>query len=336
MKKTIKLILLLFLCLNSFELHVEAESDNLVNIYFFHSNSCSHCKEETKFLEKIIKNYQNVKIYKYEIHDEDAIETLNKASNIYNVNTNGVPITIIGNKVYTGFSYEKSNLKFTKTIEYYSKYGYQDKLGEQLNLKLPTYEIKENTISLDKFINEYHNYNLLGIKTDNLNTSTIALFLGLLSSINIIRIITIILVIIIIERESKEVTKILFSTSYILLEILLILPTLLNNNFVAITSYFILTLLLSLLMFKKIKDKKSIFNSILLIIISITGICITNKMDNNIIIFNNILNLHYLDGIEEIMYYSNFIISKITISVIIIYMGGLIIEMIKTIKMKKI
>ena len=118
MKKTITLILLLFLCLFSFKLHVEAKSANLVNIYFFHSNSCSHCKEETKFLEKIIENYSNVKIYKYEIHDKDAKEVLKKASNIYNIKTNGVPITIIGNKVYTGFLYEKSSLKFIKTIEY--------------------------------------------------------------------------------------------------------------------------------------------------------------------------------------------------------------------------
>ena len=76
MKKTITLILLLFLCLNLFELHVEAESDNLVNIYFFHSDSCSHCKEETKFLEKILGNYPNVKMNKYEIHDENAKEAL--------------------------------------------------------------------------------------------------------------------------------------------------------------------------------------------------------------------------------------------------------------------
>ena len=151
MKKTITLILLLFLCLFSFKLHVEAKSANLVNIYFFHSNSCSHCKEETKFLEKIIENYSNVKIYKYEIHDKDAKEVLKKASNIYNIKTNGVPITIIGNKVYTGFLHEKSSLKFIKTIEYYSKYGYQDKLGEQLNLNLPTYKIKENVITLIKF-----------------------------------------------------------------------------------------------------------------------------------------------------------------------------------------
>ena len=329
MKKTITLILFLFLCLFSFKLSVDAKSDNLVNIYFFHSNSCSHCKEETKFLEKIIENYPNVKIYKYEIHNKDAIEVLKKASNIYNIKTNGVPITIIGNKVYTGFSYEKSSLKFIKTIEYYSRNGYQDKLGEQLILKLPTYEIKENTITLDKFINEYHNYNLLGIKTDNLNTSAIALFLGFLSSINIIRIITIILVIMIV-KEQKEVTKLLYSALYILLEILLILTTLLNNHLFIIITYFIVVILLAPIMHKIIKEKKSLFNLILLIIISVIGTYVANRMDNNIMIFNNIVNLHHLEGLEEIMYYSNFIIAKLTISVIIIYIGGLLIENIKT------
>lgn len=336
MKKITTLILFLIVCLFSFGLRVEAKNDNLVNIYFFHSDSCSHCKEETKFLERIIKNYPNAKIYKYEIHDEEAKKVLNKASSIYNIKSNGVPITIIGNKVYTGFSYEKSNLKFIKTIEYYSRYGYQDSLGEQLNLNLPTYEIKESTISLDKFINEYHNYKLLGIKTDKLNTSTIALFLGLLSSINIIRIITIILVIILMKRESKEVTKILFSTSYIILDILLILTTLLNNTLFTIISYFILTLLLFLLILKKIINKTSIFNLVLFIIVSITGMSIANSIDNNIIIFNNILRLHYLEGIEAIMYYSNFMISKLTITVIFIYTVGPLIEKINIIKTKRI
>ena len=44
---------------------VHADSDkNLVNIYLFHSNTCPHCKEEIKYLDKIEKKYDNVKIYK--------------------------------------------------------------------------------------------------------------------------------------------------------------------------------------------------------------------------------------------------------------------------------
>lgn len=324
MKKITTLILFLMLCVFSFNLHVEANSDNLVNIYFFHSDSCSHCREETKFLEKIIKKYSNVKIYKYEIHDKKATEVLHKASSIYNINTNGVPITIIGNKVYTGFSNEKSPLKFIKTIEYYSRHGYQDKLSEQLNLDLPTYEIKENDITLEDFINEYHNYNLLGIKTDNLNTSTIALFLGGLSSIHIIRVITIILVIIIASKESKEITKILFSSSYILLEILLALTKIINNNLFKLIIYFILIIGLGLLIIKMIKNRTAYSNLLIVMIVATIGIYIANLLDDNFIIFINIYKLHYLDGIEKIMYYSNFIVSKLTIGVILIYIGELI------------
>ena len=66
MKKIFLLILLAF-CPLSF---VFADTKNSVNIYFFHSNTCSHCKAENNFLKSIEKQYDNVNVYRYEVHDE--------------------------------------------------------------------------------------------------------------------------------------------------------------------------------------------------------------------------------------------------------------------------
>ena len=60
MKKYLFIFLVLFLPFS-----VRASEKNTVNIYFFHSNTCSHCKAEEKFLKKLEKNYDYVKVYRY-------------------------------------------------------------------------------------------------------------------------------------------------------------------------------------------------------------------------------------------------------------------------------
>ena len=71
MKK--KIILILFLIISIFFINIPiqaSEKSNLVNIYFFHSNTCSHCQEEQKLLKKLEERYDNIKIYEIEIHDK--------------------------------------------------------------------------------------------------------------------------------------------------------------------------------------------------------------------------------------------------------------------------
>ena len=76
---------LLFLC---FIPIVSAEtviaSDNLVNIYLFHSDSCKHCQKEIKLLDELEEKYDNIKIYKYEISKEENIELLMKVGELFN------------------------------------------------------------------------------------------------------------------------------------------------------------------------------------------------------------------------------------------------------------
>ena len=326
---TKKITLILFLIITtviSTNIVMASQTKNLVNIYFFHSNTCSHCKEETKFLDKLENRYNNIKIYKYEVHEEDTIEILKKIDELYDTKITSVPITIIGSELYTGYSTD-ANLTFIKTIEYYSKYGYEDKIGSYLEVDLPTYNIDNNSIKLDEFIEEYHNYDLLGLKTDKLDTSNISLLLGFLCSINLINIIGLIIVIVISKQFKSDKIKLLSLILYIGITTILLLKTILNHIVSSVMIYVIAIIIFIIIIFRtKTKQKNYyIFNSIIPISI-IINLIMTYFSNKNILIFNNILNLHNLTGLNKIYYYGNFIIIYLIINILIPYVGYIVIR----------
>ena len=189
MKKFVKIILLLILITLSTSIVKADEEKNLVNIYFFHSNTCSHCKREKELLTELEKKYPNIKIYSYEISDENNAKLLEEVTKLYETKTTGTPFTIIGDKYYKGYNSENSKSEFIATIEYYSKYGYIDRTGEYIgNIKLPTYEIKENQIDIDDYIKEFTTYKIkiLGktIELKKLTLPIISILIGFVDGIN--------------------------------------------------------------------------------------------------------------------------------------------------------
>ena len=189
--KIIKKLILSFIFFFIVFTSVSAKEDkNIVNLYLFHSNTCPHCEAEIKLLNKLQKDYPNLKIYKYEISDEKNSKLMNEVVTLYNQKSYGVPLTIIGDKVYTGYSEENTKKTFISVIEYYSKYGYKDKVGEYIgNIELPKYEIKDDQPEIDKFINEYNNYSvdipLIGeIEVKNLTLPVLSVVIGALDGFN--------------------------------------------------------------------------------------------------------------------------------------------------------
>jgi len=77
-----------------------------VNIYYFWGNGCPHCKDQFKWFEEIKDEYgEYFNLYGFEIwHNEDNAKLLRDLTNILDENVRGVPFTIIGEKVYSGFS----------------------------------------------------------------------------------------------------------------------------------------------------------------------------------------------------------------------------------------
>ena len=188
MKKISKILLVCILLLIS-TITVKAEEKNLVNIYFFHSNTCSHCKAERKLLDELEKKYDNIKIYQYEISEKENIELLKEVAKLYDTNGSGTPFTVIGDKYYKGYSDVDSKQIFIATIEYYSNNGYKDRTGEYIgNIKLPTYEIKEDAQNIDEYIENYttHKIKIFGktIELKKLTLPVISILIGLVDGFN--------------------------------------------------------------------------------------------------------------------------------------------------------
>ncbi len=120
MKRLIKIILLLVLVLvpfNSLAIAshykdkvakiVNVEQDkNKINLYLFHGRDCPHCAEEKVWLEEIKDKYKDsVNFYYYEVwYDETNAKLMDQVLKEFGIKKSGVPLTIIGEKYYIGYS----------------------------------------------------------------------------------------------------------------------------------------------------------------------------------------------------------------------------------------
>lgn len=187
--KKISYILLFIILSLLFINNVNADSKNLVNIYLFHSSTCPHCREEIKVLDKLVEEYTNVKVYKYEISDKDNAALLAKASEIYNTKITSVPFTVIGNKTFSGYNEENTKKKFIGAIEYYTKYGYHDEFADYLGYGQPSFEVDKNAPDINEYLSDYGNYTfnipIFGkVETKDLALPIIAVIMGSIDGFN--------------------------------------------------------------------------------------------------------------------------------------------------------
>ncbi|MDD4289808.1 MAG: hypothetical protein PHH83_00845 [Patescibacteria group bacterium] len=101
-KKIIYLFLFVFILLPNFS---DAQS-NQINTYFFYGDGCPHCAEEKELLHYWSQTeYQNLKIYEYEIYNNrENILLLQKIAKEFNVQVDGVPFLVIGDEYFIGYS----------------------------------------------------------------------------------------------------------------------------------------------------------------------------------------------------------------------------------------
>ena len=167
--------------------NIKAE-DNLVNLYLFYSKTCPHCEEEIKMLDSIKDDYKNLRIYKYELSEDNNSEIFKNVATLFDLNVSGVPFTIIGEKTFIGYG-ENSKKTIIGCIEYYSKHGYVDKVGQYLKKELPTYDISDDDTSIDEYLEDYGNYSfnipIIGeVNTKTLTIPMIAVVMGFIDGFN--------------------------------------------------------------------------------------------------------------------------------------------------------
>lgn len=319
-KKIFILCIIMFLSISLVQ--ADTINRNLVNIYFFHSDTCSHCKSEINVLDSLEKKYDNIRIYRYEIHEENNNEIRKKVQELYDVKTNGVPLTIIGDMPYSGFKDETSKIVFTKTIEYYSRYSYVDRVGQLLqNEDDSSINPDENIPTLEEFMATYGNYQLIGeIQTDDLDISTNAILLGSLSQLNIIRVITIFIILIFLSRIENQKDKLMLLMHYLVISFLCTTIYIISNKIYIYTISILILILFILGLLKYNKNKKSqyIYGNVILIFAITSNYLEYQWCSNYLSIWKNLMVLYDLAGFEQVVYYLNYILTIIMINVLIV------------------
>lgn len=133
MKKILIFILLLIIPFNALALskdykdlvHDITESQvekGKINLYLFHGAECPHCAEEKKWLKSVKAKYRKyVNIEMFEVwHSSENVSKLEKVKEKLDITSEGVPLTIIGENYYVGFS-ETNATKMENMIKHYAK-----------------------------------------------------------------------------------------------------------------------------------------------------------------------------------------------------------------------
>lgn len=93
---------------------VARAQEKRVTVHLFGAKSCPHCIAEKEYLEELVKKYDWLEGYFYEVGERENSELLLKTVQRLRVEVNGVPVTVVGNKSVVGF---KDNGAFKDQFE---------------------------------------------------------------------------------------------------------------------------------------------------------------------------------------------------------------------------
>jgi len=147
-----KKIIFMFVIFISFIPFISAED---VDIYLFYSETCPHCAREKEYLETL----DNINVKKYEVSQYSKL--YDKVVKRLDIDTQSVPLTIIGSDYTIGFSEDTKN-ELKNMIDSYSKVEYCDSVDLIIRNKDITDCLKQNENIYKK--DEMKTINLLGKK----------------------------------------------------------------------------------------------------------------------------------------------------------------------------
>lgn len=178
-----KVLLLIFVFTLSFLSIIDVNAKNKVDVYFFHGRGCPHCADEEKYLEQVKKKYSNVNIKEYEVwYDSDNAELLSKVKDALDVESNGVPFTVISNVGTVGYN-DAIGRKLDRLIEYYST----NKSIDAIKLVKEGKEVPKNEEDVLKKEDDSTTFTFpfIGeIKAKNLSLTTAAIAIALVDGFN--------------------------------------------------------------------------------------------------------------------------------------------------------
>lgn len=172
--KKLKLLILTILLL----LPISISAKEKVNLYLFHSETCTHCQAEIKYLKELEKEYDNLKVHLYEVDShKDNAKTMIKIKEKLNIDSPNVPFTVIGNYYYIGFS-DGIGDGIKELVEKYSN-------EKEVNMVKPILEDKEIP-NVEMLNGEIKTINFFGknINPAKLSLPVLSIVLGTIDGFN--------------------------------------------------------------------------------------------------------------------------------------------------------
>ena len=190
MKKIKLLVVILLLLL--FVPNIKAEQKEKIRLYLFHQSTCPHCREEREFLETIKDKYDNFEIIEYEVDtNEMNYNFYRKVVETAKIDSNGVPLTIVGSYYNIGFG-KGTDGTIKKFIEKYEKdsSNYIDIVSKIKNDEDATYKSSNGVIQIEGSesnvkIDEEKTIPILGkINAKNVSLPLVSIIIGLVDGFN--------------------------------------------------------------------------------------------------------------------------------------------------------
>ena len=95
----------------------------VVDVYFFHSETCPHCIQQKPLMEDIDRYNEDVDIHFIEVHQNP--KTWQEFRERYNITSGGVPRTFVGDKSFIGYSESDGKLEYAPAYSGYIGYRNQ-------------------------------------------------------------------------------------------------------------------------------------------------------------------------------------------------------------------
>ncbi len=107
-------------------------SDQVVNVYFFYSQTCPHCAQQKPLMEYIDQHNEKVKLSAYEVskHPEKWRDFLAQ----YQIKSAAIPRTLIGEKLFIGYSEADGELEYNPV--YIGYIGYKNQIVKAIESEL--------------------------------------------------------------------------------------------------------------------------------------------------------------------------------------------------------
>ena len=315
MLKKIKQILILIVLLLVLTPIQNVNAEEKINLYLFHGDGCPHCATEKEYLEDLKKEYKELNIIQYEVwYNEENNSFLKQIANETNKSLTGVPVTIIGQTIITGFK-ESTEQQIKRAIDYYLENDYQDIVEE---IKKGTYEQKEELpdtgfLEQEQKLDEKTTVELPIVKEinfKNFDILTAIPILGILASLSLPVIWLIITYFLSVNLVSDKKTKIIMlPIGLLLIGISSIVQSILQIELINLISRVIIILICITFIIYKIEKIKLSDNQVkgLIILLSIViGLSSQTKYWN---IVNTLTELENMKTIFKILVNGYYLIS---------------------------